>query len=245
MIATDADWKEVRQQLLNEWGGLIHTVYDTAQLQHIHTQIPSSWLRVVDTPCTTLINEIWSEAKSVLPRFMEYLNQSTWAIAIADGLLGPTLIYYIKDWEETQIGQYEPGFMLAGLPTPVERIRAFEQSMGRIPASLQKLWQVHGFVLIKSGAILSSLDHSLEEFCGSPTVLGLRKAPSDPQEQYECLAIADVRSELPVCLTRTPGFSVWEDFIVLADRDGEEVAPAVRTRIDDLLTDWTFSEWTP
>jgi hypothetical protein len=245
MIATDTDSHELQRRLLNEWGGLIDTVYNVAQFPQSHARIPSSWLRLADTSCTNVIAELWSEARDSLPRFVEYLNQSTLAIFLADGPIGPFLVYHIKDWEETKIAQYEDDFMLAGLPTPIERINTFEESIGSIPASLKNLWQVHEFVLTKSGAILSSLDKALADFCGFPKVLGLRKAPSNPQEQYECLAIADVWKELPMCLTRKPGTSYWEDFIVLADRDGAEVTPTVRTRIDDLLTDWTFSDWNP
>jgi hypothetical protein len=166
-------------------------------------------------------------------------------MVVADGRIGPTLVYHIKDWEETEIGQYEDGFMLAGLPTQAERIDTFEQSIGKIPASLQSLWQVHGFVLLEDGALLSSLERTLQEFCGCPRVLGFRKVYDDLKEQYECLAIANVWKELPFCLTRKPDTSCWKDFIVLADRDGEKVSPAGKTRVDDLLTDWTFSDWNP
>jgi hypothetical protein len=76
-------------------------------------------------------------------------------------------------------------------------------------------------------------------------VLGFRKVYDDLKEQYECLAIANVWKELPFCLTRKPDTSCWKDFIVLADRDREKVSPAGKTRIDDLLTDWTFSDWNP
>ncbi len=245
MRTSDADGNEIQLRLLNEWGGWLQNVYDAPQLQQMQAQVPSSWLQVYNMPCAAVIDELWSEARSVLPRFIEYLNQSTLSLFVANGLIGPTLVYYLKDWEETQIGEYEGGFMLAGLPTPVEHIYAFEQSVGKLPASLEKLWYVHGFVLIKSGGILSSLNDGLENFCGFPTTLGLRAAPCNPQEQYECLAIADVWKELPICLTRKPVASAWDNFIVLADRDGKEVAPAVCTQIDDLLTDWTFSKWMP
>jgi hypothetical protein len=245
MIVTDTDGNELRRRLFTESGGWINTVYDVAQIPQLQDAIPSSWLPIADTSCTNAIRELWSEAREALPRFVEYLSQSTLTMVVADGRLGPTLVYHIQDWEETGIAQYEDGFMLAGLPTPIEHIDAFEQSTGKIPASLKSLWQVHGFVLLKNGALLSSLDGTLEEFCDSPRVLGLRKVPYDLKEQYECLAIANVWKELPFCLTRKPDTCCWEDFIVLADRDGEEVAPAGKTCIDDLLTDWTFSEWNP
>jgi hypothetical protein len=245
MIVTNTDGNELRRRLLTEWGGWINTVYDVAQLPQIQDAIPSSWLRIADTSCTNVIAELWGEAREALPRFVEYLSQSTLTMVLADGRLGPTLVYHIQDWEETEIGQYEDGFMLAGLPTPIEQIDAFEQSTGKIPASLKSLWQVHGFVLLKDGALLSSLDRTLEEFCDSPRVLGLRKVSYDPKEQYECLAIANVWKELPFCLTRKPDTCCWEDFIVLADQYGEKVSPAGRTCIDDLLTDWTFSDWNP
>ena len=243
MIVTDTDSHEIQRRLLNEWGGLIDTVYNVTQFPQIHAQIPSSWLRLADTSCTNVIAELWSKARGALPRFVDYLSQSTLAMIVADGSIGLTLIYHIKDWEETDIAQYKDGFMLAGLPTPIEHIDAFEQSIGKIPSSLRRLWQVHGFLLLKDGAFLSSLDPTLEEFCGSPKVLGLRKVSYDPKEQYDCLAIANAWKELPFCLTKKPDTFCWEDFIVLADRNGEKVSPAGRTRIDDLLTDWTFSEW--
>lgn len=245
MIATDTDGNELRHRLLDQWGGWIDTVYDVAQLPQLSERIPPSWLRIADTPCTNVIAELWSEARDVLPRFVQYLSQSTLAVVVADGRIGPTLVYHIQDWEETEIAQYEDGFMFAGLPTPIEPIDAFEQSVGKIPVSLRSLWQVHGFMLLKDGALLSSLMRTSEEFCGSPKVLGLRKVSYDPEEQYECLAIANVWKELPFCLTRKPDTCCWEDFIVLADRDGEKVSPAGKIRIDDLLTDWTFSEWNP
>ena len=234
----------LRQRLLDEWGGWITTVYDVAELPQLQDSIPSSWLRIADTSCADVIAQLWSEAREALPRFVEYLSQSTLTMVVADGRLGPTLVYHIQDWNKTapyyDFAQYhEDGFMLAGLPTPIGRIDAFEQSTGKIPASLQRLWQVHGFVLLKNGGLLSSLDRTLEleEFCSSPKVLGLRKVSYAPHEQYECLAIANVWKEFPFCLIRKPDTCCWEDFVVQAQRYGEELDPPGEIRIDDLLTD--------
>jgi hypothetical protein len=74
MIATDTDSHELQRRLLNEWGGLIDTVYNVAQFPQSHARIPSSWLRLADTSCTNVIAELWSEARDSLPRFVEYLK---------------------------------------------------------------------------------------------------------------------------------------------------------------------------
>ena len=68
---------ELRQRLLNEWGGWITTVYDVTQLSQLQDSIPSEWLRIADTSCADVIAQLWSEAREVLPRFVEYLSQST------------------------------------------------------------------------------------------------------------------------------------------------------------------------
>ncbi|MBD2769155.1 hypothetical protein IC235_14785 [Hymenobacter sp. BT664] len=255
MILTDKAGNDLRRRLLTEWGGFIDTLYDAEQLPKLQEEeaIPSSWLRITGSSCTAVVAELWGEAREALPRFVEYLSQSTLNMIVTNGRLGPMLVYYIQDWNKGDFDDYPPdiaqyfedGFMLAGLPTPIEQIEAFEQSTGKIPASLKRLWQVHGFMLLKNGAFLSSLDRTLKEFCDSPRVLGLRKVSYDPKEQYECLAIANVWKELPFCFIRKPGTCCWEDVVVEAYRDRDKVDPPGNTHLDDLLTDWTFSEWSP
>ena len=224
--------------------GWINFVYTAQQLEQKPAGVPSHWLQILDVSPSEAIFKLWDSASENLPRFVDYLKQSTQSLTVGEGSINSVLIYHIKDWEETEeIGQYEDGFMLAGLPTPAERIHTFEKTYGEIPPALKSLWQVHGFVLLKSGAVLASINDADEKFCGSPVLLGQRSHPDNPEEKYECLAIADVWKELPVCLTRRLGMAKWEDFLVLADKRGDEVFPTVRTKIDDLLTDWTFSEW--
>lgn len=235
----------IQNRILNEWGGWINFVYTAEQLQQKSIRVPSHWLQILSVPPSEGITELWNNAHENLPRFVEYLKESTLSLTIAEGSIGFVLIYHIKNWEETEIGEYEDGFMLAGLPTPADKICAFEKIYGKIPSALKSLWQVHGFVLLKSGAILASINNNdaAEQFCGSPVLLGIRNHPDNPQDKYECLAIADAWKQLPVCLTRRTGMAKWEDFLVLADKHGDEVSPTARTNIDDLLTDWTFSEW--
>ena len=237
----------IQAGILYEYGGWVDSVYTIQQLQQNPLHIPSSWLKIIDISPSMAINQLWDNKKKNLPRFVQYLKESVLSLTIAEGPTGSILIYHIKDWEETEekIGQYEDGFMLAGLPTSTEKIHIFEKTWGEIPAALKSLWEIHGFVILKSGSVLASINDSEKELCSSPIFLGTRSHPTDPQEKYECLAIADAWKDLPVCLTRKPGMSKWNDLLVLGDRDEGKVFPTVRTNIDDLLTDWTFSKWEP
>ena len=234
----------IQDRILYECGGWIDSVYTVQQLQQKPDSVPSRWLEILDVSLDQAISKLWNSAGKNLPRFVEYLKVSTLSLIVGKGPTGFILIYHIKDWEETEeIGKYEDGFMITGLPTSADRIDMFEKTYGEIPASLKNLWQVHGFVILKNGSVLASLNNSEKKLCDSPVLLGQRSHPDNSEEKYECLAIADVWKELPICLTRKPGMPKWKDFLVLGDLRGDEVSPTVRTNIDDLLTDWTFSEW--
>jgi hypothetical protein len=231
---------------LQQWQGWVSQIYSQPdQLREIENLVPSTWIKIASEPLSASISQIWEEAQTTLPRFVEYLLQSTQDLAVGHGPLGPVLLYHLKDWEEHEIGQYEQGVVIAGVPVDPGRIQDFVDTVGKLPESLVSLWRVHGFIPTKRGAILTSPSPHLEDFCGTPSHLGLRHAPNDLQDQYDCLAIGDVWKELPICLTRRPRSFLWDDFIVLADRLGQEVAPAGRVLLDDLLTDWAFSEWHP
>ena len=102
------------------------------------------------------------------------------------------MIYHIKGWEETAIGQYEDGFMIAGIPTPTDKISTFEETWGEIPPALRSLWEVHGFVVLKNEDVLASLNDAHEKLCSHPFLLGTRTRLDNPPEKYECLTIANV-----------------------------------------------------
>jgi hypothetical protein len=115
-------------------------------------------------------------------------NQSTSAIAVADGPLGPTLVYCIKDWEEAQIGQYEPGFMLAGLPTAAERIHGFGQARSE-PARFTG----SGVRSNRRRAASNSREH------GWP-----RPPPAQTRSRPSCIYVPLPKLQIPVQFANTP-----------------------------------------
>lgn len=219
-------------------------IADARQLQNIEGGIPMSWLNLVNQLSSQAIFEIWEKAAVTLPRFSKYISQSTTGVVLLSGDLGAMLAYQLRDWEEVSPGEiYEKGIMIAGMPTTQKAIEEFEGKRGRLPAELKMLWKIHSFMSLKGDILLSSLDEDLLSFCGNPIFLGIRKDPWNSKDEYECLAIADVMGDFPLCLTRKPGEDSWDNFIVNAYKERNSIIPSSRRSIEELITDWEFGKW--
>lgn len=207
-------------------------------------RVPSTWLDLVNRPDEQAIRAIWDPAASQLPRFIDYLVHSVDGAAIIEVDAFPVLVWALPNWNEESF-ELVPGFCWMGTPTDTALVEQFIAEVGPIPRSLEQLWRVANFITIKEGSILCSLDPTTRPMTEAPVVLSPLAERNSPQNLYECLQIAVVNYHMITCMTRRPGQPQWDDYLVRRFRRTDELASAVRMRLDDKLADWTFVEWAP
>jgi hypothetical protein len=205
-------------------------------------RVPSTWLDLVARPDASAINAIWEQAAAQLPRFIDYLTRSVNGAAIIEVNGFPALVLSLPDWDEENCELF-PGFCWMGTPTPSAQIEQLIAEVGPIPASLEQLWRVANFITIKEHSVLCSLDPTTHPMTEAPVVLPALADSLAPQGCYECLQIAVVNNQMVTCMTRPPGQSHWDDLLVRRFRRTNQQQPSIRSRLDDKLADWTFSEW--
>lgn len=208
------------------------------------TRVPSTWLDLVARPDTSAIRAVWEPATAHLPRFVDYLARSISGAAIIEVRTFPVLLLALPNWNEENF-ELVPGFCWMGLPATSAQIEHLVADVGSIPPSLEQLWRVANFITIKDGSILCSPDPTTRPMTEAPVVLSALADPNVTEDIYECLQIAVVNNPMVTCMTRPPGQSHWNDFLVLRFRRTHDLSSAVRTRLDDKLADWTFVDWTP
>ncbi|HEX5745268.1 MAG TPA: hypothetical protein VFZ09_03430 [Archangium sp.] len=206
-------------------------------------EVPEAWLALVKSPDAVHVRELWAPASEVLPRFVDYLSRSILDAKIGVCGTGHILVYQLKDWDENRINGYEDGFMMAGKPTPPSCIDRFEGEMGEIPRSLRTLWELHGFVRLKSDEFLKSVDPAQQLFSHTPELLPAKEDRWQAGRRLECLVIVESTYDLMTCLTRQPGTRRWDDLLVSAEYWGNTMRETQYRGIDDLLADWSFRSW--
>ena len=206
--------------------------------------VPPPWLELVARPGEAAIRAIWEPAAAELSRFVDYLVRSISGAAIFEIDGAPVLAMALPDWSEEDC-ELRPGFCRMGTPTGVEQIERFIAKVGPIPASLEQLWHVANFIDTKEHSILCSLDPATRDITEEPVVLPPLTDVADPEGANECLQIAVVNNQMVTCMTRLPGQAAWNDLLVQRFRHTDQVARSIRKRLDDLLTDWSFAEWSP
>lgn len=243
---SEADWSA----FLQEWQGWISRLFDAQQAdQELGEQIPCSWLHLVEFPNATTIQQLWSGAKNSLPRFLDYLSWAILDARIAESEMGYLLVYQLKDWHELEdwyksgVEEYEDGFMMAGMPVEPAVIANFELEVGPIPNSLRYLWLTHGFVQLRNGTFIASLDPCQQKLAHPPVFYPARRDSWQDGRVLDCLGIADVIGEIVPSLSRQPGNLPWQDYIVDVDRWGETMSQSLRFHLDDMLTDWFLRDW--
>lgn len=208
------------------------------------SRVPPSWLEIVAHPEAASVRALWEPAAAQLPRFVEYLTRSISGAAVFEAHGFPVLAIATPDWneEDCEVG---PGFCWIGTPTASERIERLVAEVGPIPASLDALWRVANFIETKEHSTLCSLDPATRAKTEAPVVLPPLPGVDEADGAFECLQIAVVNHQMVTCMTRPPGELAWRDYLVRRFRRTDQVSGMVRRQLDDLLTDWTFSEWTP
>lgn len=225
------------------WQRWIGEEVPVSELETLRGQVPDSWLLLAQAPCAENAAALWKPAQSTLPRFFVRVTQTLQGARLTRGPLGPLLVYQFQDWLELDFDVFAEGWMMAGLPVTAQQIASWEAVNGGVPPALRALWQTHGFLHLKSGSFLVSLDERQQELAKAPLFVGLKQDGWQPDRHLECLSLVDAPTDLPTCLTRRPGEQIWQDYLVDAERWGHSFQEALRTRIDDLLTDWRRTEW--
>lgn len=216
----------------------------SADLASFAAHVPPSWLELVAHPGEAAIRAIWEPAAAQLPRFVDYLACTISGAAIFEVDGSPVLAMALPDWSEEDC-EIKPGFCRMGTPTADAQIERFIAQVGSIPASLEQLWRTANFIDTKEHSILCSLDPTTRALTEAPVVLPPLADVVEPEGANECLQIAVVSNQMVTCMTRLPGQSRWNDLLVRRFRHTDQVARSIRKRLDDLLTDWSFSEWSP
>jgi hypothetical protein len=206
------------------------------------TRVPSTWLDLVAHPRAPEVRALWEPAVAQLPRFVEYLAHSVTGAAIFEAHGFPVLAMALPDWNEEDC-ELKPGFCWMGTPTASEQIERLITEVGPIPASLEQLWRVANFIDTKEHSILCSLDARTRAVTEAPVVLPPLANVEEPEGAYECLQIAVVNDQMVTCMTRLPGQPAWNDLLVRRFHRTGQVARPIRKRLDDVLTDWSFSDW--
>ncbi|MEH2215333.1 hypothetical protein [Nostoc sp.] len=227
----------------HSWGGWISRWLDLEETQALSEQIPQCWIDLIANPCAVTIQKVWAKTADSLPRFIDYLTNSILEARVAESEIGYLLVYFLKDWREVDINEYENGFMMTGLPTPEEDITKFEAQIGTLPASMRTLWLTHGFVQRRDSTFIVSLQPQQQKLVHAPKFYPARRDRWQEGRVLECLGIADVVGEIVPSFSRQVGTSSWDDYIVDVMRWEETMAESLRIHIDDFLADWTFSEW--
>jgi hypothetical protein len=207
-------------------------------------RVPPSWLELVAHPGEAAIRAIWEPAAAELPRFVDYLVRSISGAALFEVDGAPVLAMALPDWSEEDC-ELRPGFCRMGTPAANEQIERFIAKVGPVPASLEQLWRVANFIDTKEHSILCSLDPTSRALTEAPVLLPPLADVVEPEGANECLQIAVVSNQMVTCMTRLPGQLAWNDLLVRRFRHTGQVARSIRKRLDDLLADWSFSEWSP
>jgi hypothetical protein len=207
-------------------------------------RVPSTWLELVAHPDAASIRAAWEPAGAPLPRFVEYLARAIAGAAIFEAHGVPVLAMALPDWNEEDC-ELGPGFCWMGTPTASEHIERLIDEVGPIPLPLEQLWRVANFIDTKEHSTLCSLDPTTRGKTEAPVVLPPLAGVDEPEGAYECLQIAVVNHQMVTCMTRLPGERAWSDRLMRRFRRTDQISGLVRKRLDDLLTDWTFSEWSP
>lgn len=229
----------------NSWGGWISRWLELEETQALGRKIPQSWIELIENPCTVTVKQVWSKSAYSLPRFIDYLTHSILEARVAESEIGYILVYFLKDWREVEISEYEDGFMMAGLPTSEDEITKFEAQMGTLPTAMRSLWLTHGFIQRRDGTFIVSLQPQQQKLVHVPQFYPARRDRWQEGRVLDCLAIADVIGEIVPSLTRQVQTFCWDDYLVDVMRWHDDMAESLRIHIDDFLADWTFSEWPP
>lgn len=208
------------------------------------TRVPPVWLDLVAHPGEPAVRAIWDLASAQLPRFVDYLARSITGAAIFEMQEVPVLAMALPDWSEEDC-ELRPGFCRMGTPTAGEHIERFVERVGAIPPPLERLWRVANFIDTKEHSIVCSLHEGTLGLAEAPVVLPPIANAEEPEGAYECLQVAVVNNQMVTCMTRGPGRQDWNDLLVRRFRRTDQVARCIRKRLDDLLADWSFSEWAP
>ena len=206
-------------------------------------RVPATWLELVAHPVAAAVRALWEPAAAQLPRFVDYLSRSVQGAGIFEAHGFPVLVMSLPDWSEENC-ELEPGFFWMGTPAASEQIERLIAELGPVPASLEQLWRVANFINTKEHSILCSVDPTTRAMTEAPVVLPPLPDAKEPEGAYECLQIAVVNNQMVTCMTRPPGQLHWNDALARRFRRTQKISQAIRTRLDDMLADWAFSEWT-
>lgn len=241
MILTDREvaWNNYHR----DWGGWIDRWLSEEEIYKLKDRIPPSWIELVINPCAESIQDIWSENASHLPLFVNYLSHSILEARIAESQLGYLLVYFLKDWQELGLDEYEDGFMMSGLPTPESLIVQFESEVGALPTSLRSLWLTHGFIQCHSDTFIASLQIQQQALAHAPKIYLEKKDRWQEDRVLDGLAIADVIGEIVPSLSRQVGSLSWDDHIIDVMKWSDSIGRSLHVHVDNLLADWRLREW--
>ena len=80
--------------------GWINFVYTAQQLEQKPAGVPSHWLQIPDVSLSEAIFKLWDSASENLPRFVDYLKQSTLSLTVGEGSINSVLIYHLYENSE-------------------------------------------------------------------------------------------------------------------------------------------------
>lgn len=200
------------------------------------SKLPAAWIELLSDPCEATVRELWRPALDHLPRFIDYLAHRVEGAAVVEAHGTVALLLALPDWLEEPM-EREAGFCWMGLPAGKERIAGFTDTAGPIPASLDSLWQVSGFLTTRHPSVICSLDPAHYLYAEAPEILEgvTHSAPDAPP--LDCLKIAAVNGQMVTCMTRPVGQAHWDDRLVEVFRHTNEYFYGVKSTLDRMLAD--------
>jgi hypothetical protein len=236
-VDVDAHWHD----LSAGWSGVIDTVARTPDELGRIADVPPGWVAALEAAARgSDVAERWR----AIPRFARYLRSALLDVGVGSGIAGPVLVYLLRDWNQLDDEQFEPGLMIGGVPATDPDVEAFEREVGPVPDALRAAWKQHSFLLLKNGLWLSSPRLEESTMVGGPRIAGTPSTGWVGGEHgtYECLEVLDPGSAISGCLVRAPGEASWRDHVVYREMSGH-ITHSTRPTIESTLTDWDFAEW--
>lgn len=231
-LPADYDLERTKECILCSQGGhLVDKIYLLNDFKEIEKQVPEKWRNISNKSTSEAIDFLWGECKPYAPNFIKYLKKSLITLFWGRGEWGVVLIYFLKDWEKTDIGLIDGAFV-AGIPALEDNIEKFEMENGILPSSLKSLWRIHGFLYLKNNSLICGLNNKLFSTIAFPYNIGLKVKD---KKTYECLAFANVWKEFAYCYIREFGKSNWEELLVHVEKNSNIIHNYEFWGFDELL----------
>jgi len=236
---------EQLEQIRRQEGDRVVRHIEATELGQVIDRVPASWIAAVEQPGATTAQALLGDLASVLPRFTDYVCASITGGAIVEVDVGPPmLLLYFPNWFEGPPGVLTAGCCIVGVPSDPAQLRRLVSNVGRLPAALKQLWTTFSFLSLRDASRLCSPDERVLEFAGQPELMrGPFTEWDGSSTDDEFLSFATEGYEAFKCLRRSPGSKDWPDHIVRVLRNTRELIGSVRSKLDDLLADWTHTDW--